>query len=80
MIAPRPERLPLLDARRVAVKAGSRVLVRRDGSLDARRLARLMAAWSAAFARVKTPIAQVLLTHDDVRNRSRHPNAHATFE
>lgn len=134
MTSIRPERLPLLGARRVVVKAGSRVLVRSDGSLDARRLARLaadlaawrradpsrslvlvssgaiacglralgirrrptdlpslqmaaavgqsrlMAAWSSAFARAKTPIAQVLLTHDDVRDRSRYLNAHATFE
>jgi len=130
----RPERQSLLDARRLVVKAGSRVLVRRDGALDTRRLARLaadlaawrradaarslvlvssgaiacglrvlgirrrptdlpslqmaaavgqsrlMAAWSAAFARVRVPIAQVLLTHDDVRDRSRYLNAHATFE
>lgn len=38
--------------------------------------ARLMAFWQGFFAR---PVAQVLLTHDDVRNRRRYLNAQATL-
>lgn len=133
MTTPRPERQFLLGARRVVAKLGSRVLVRRDGALDLRRLARLaddfadwkrrtggelvvvssgaiacglralrirrrptdlpslqmaaavgqsllMSAWADAFARHKIQVAQVLLTHDDVRDRARYLNAHSTFE
>ncbi|MBR6022164.1 MAG: glutamate 5-kinase, partial [Kiritimatiellae bacterium] len=40
---------------------------------------RLMAAWSDAFARARLPVAQILLTHDDVRDRARYLNVHATF-
>ncbi len=38
--------------------------------------AKLMAFWQGFFAR---PVAQVLLTHDDVRNRRRYLNARATL-
>ena len=38
--------------------------------------AKLMAFWQGFFAR---PVAQVLLTHDDVRNRRRYLNAQATL-
>jgi glutamate 5-kinase len=38
---------------------------------------RLMAAWDAAFA--PTPVAQVLLTHDDLRDRRRYLNARHAF-
>ena len=38
--------------------------------------AKLMAFWQSFFAR---PVAQVLLTHDDVRNRRRYLNARATL-
>jgi len=39
--------------------------------------ARLMAFWQGFFER---PVAQVLLTHDDVRNRRRYLNARATLQ
>jgi glutamate 5-kinase len=39
--------------------------------------AKLMAFWQGLFAR---PVAQVLLTHDDVRNRRRYLNARATLQ
>lgn len=127
-----PGREAPAQARRVVVKLGSRTLVRGDGSLDARHLARLardfaewrsgcggelvvvssgaiacglralglkrrpadlpslqmaaavgqsrlMAAWSAAFAREGVEVGQVLLTHDDVRDRTRYLNAHSTL-
>ena len=38
--------------------------------------AKLMAFWQGFFAK---PVAQVLLTHDDVRNRRRYLNAQATL-
>jgi len=38
--------------------------------------AKLMAFWQGLFAK---PVAQVLLTHDDVRNRRRYLNAQATL-
>ena len=38
--------------------------------------AKLMAFWQGMFAQ---PVAQVLLTHDDVRNRRRYLNARATL-
>jgi glutamate 5-kinase len=38
--------------------------------------AKLMAFWQGLFAQ---PVAQVLLTHDDVRNRRRYLNARATL-
>jgi glutamate 5-kinase len=39
--------------------------------------AKLMAFWQGFFER---PVAQVLLTHDDVRNRRRYLNARATLQ
>ncbi|MBP6751013.1 MAG: glutamate 5-kinase, partial [Xanthomonadaceae bacterium] len=39
--------------------------------------AKLMAFWQGFFAQ---PVAQVLLTHDDVRNRRRYLNARATLQ
>ncbi|MBL8263361.1 MAG: glutamate 5-kinase [Xanthomonadaceae bacterium] len=39
--------------------------------------ARLMGFWQGLFAR---PVAQVLLTHDDVRDRRRYLNARATLD
>jgi glutamate 5-kinase len=39
--------------------------------------AKLMAFWQGMFAQ---PVAQVLLTHDDVRNRRRYLNARATLQ
>ncbi len=39
--------------------------------------AKLMAFWQGLFAQ---PVAQVLLTHDDVRNRRRYLNARATLQ
>jgi glutamate 5-kinase len=37
--------------------------------------ARLMTLYSRLFARLKIPVGQVLLTHDDLKNRVRHLNA-----
>src|SRR2546426_5113578 len=41
---------------------------------------KLMALYDAAFARHDLRVAQVLLTHDDLRNRDRHLNARNTLE
>ena len=68
-----------------AVAAGRSVLrdAPRGGAAMAERQAlaalgqaRLMGFWQGFFAR---PVAQVLLTHDDVRNRRRYLNAQATL-
>lgn len=68
-----------------AVAAG-RAIVRRDGGADApiaeRQAlaalgqAQLIGFWQGFFER---PVAQVLLTHDDLRNRRRYLNARATL-
>lgn len=42
--------------------------------------ARLMAEYSRLFAEQKIVTGQVLLTHDDLRRRKRHVNAHQTLE
>ncbi len=68
-----------------AVAAGRAVLhaTPRPGAAMAERQAlaalgqaKLMAFWQGFFAK---PVAQVLLTHDDVRNRRRYLNAQATL-
>ena len=68
-----------------AVAAGRAILhaTPRPGAAMAERQAlaalgqaKLMAFWQSFFAR---PVAQVLLTHDDVRNRRRYLNAQATL-
>lgn len=68
-----------------AVAAGRAILheTPRPGAAMAERQAlaalgqaKLMAFWQGFFAR---PVAQVLLTHDDVRNRRRYLNARATL-
>lgn len=68
-----------------AVAAGRTVLhaTLRPGAAMAERQAlaalgqaKLMAFWQGFFVR---PVAQVLLTHDDVRNRRRYLNARATL-
>lgn len=68
-----------------AVAAGRAILhaAPRPGAAMAERQAlaalgqaKLMAFWQGFFAR---PVAQVLLTHDDVRNRRRYLNARATL-
>jgi glutamate 5-kinase len=41
---------------------------------------KLMAAYDAAFARAEIHVAQVLLTHDDLRHRDRHLNARNTLD
>ena len=41
---------------------------------------RLMAMYDEAFARFDIHVAQVLLTHDDLRNRTRHLNAQHTLD
>lgn len=41
---------------------------------------RLMRAWEAAFARFRRPVAQVLLTREDVRRRDRYLNARNTLQ
>ncbi len=69
-----------------AVAAGRAVLhaTPRPGAAMAERQAlaalgqaKLMAFWQGLFAQ---PVAQVLLTHDDVRNRRRYLNARATLQ
>jgi glutamate 5-kinase len=69
-----------------AVAAGRAVLratPRPDAAMAERQAlaalgqARLMAFWQGLFAQ---PVAQVLLTHDDVRNRRRYLNARATLQ
>ena len=40
---------------------------------------RLMRAWEAAFARRRLPVAQVLLTREDLRDRRRYVNARRTL-
>lgn len=40
---------------------------------------KLMALYDAVFAQFKIQVAQVLLTHDDLRNRNRHLNARNTL-
>lgn len=69
-----------------AVAAGRGLLhaVPRPGAAMAERQAlaalgqaKLMAFWQGFFDR---PVAQVLLTHDDVRNRRRYLNARATLQ
>jgi len=40
---------------------------------------RLMGKYGALFARHRCPVGQVLLTHDDLRNRTRHLNARNTM-
>jgi glutamate 5-kinase len=69
-----------------AVAAGRAVLqaAPRPGAAMAERQAlaalgqaKLMAFWQGLFAQ---PVAQVLLTHDDVRNRRRYLNARATLQ
>ena len=69
-----------------AVAAGRAVLhaTPRPGAAIAERQAlaalgqaKLMAFWQGLFAQ---PVAQVLLTHDDVRNRRRYLNARATLQ
>lgn len=68
-----------------AVAAGRAILhaTPRPGAAMAERQAlaalgqaKLMAFWQGFFAK---PVAQVLLTHDDVRNRRRYLNAQATL-
>ena len=68
-----------------AVAAGRAVLPRHvesDAALAARQAlaalgqAQLVALWQRFFER---PVAQVLLTHDDLRNRRRYLNARATL-
>ena len=41
---------------------------------------RLMALYDECFSRHEQPIAQILLTHDDLANRRRYLNARHTFE
>ncbi|MFZ5638615.1 MAG: glutamate 5-kinase [Pseudomonadota bacterium] len=69
-----------------AVAAGRAVLhatPRPDAAMAERQAlaalgqAKLMAFWQGLFAQ---PVAQVLLTHDDVRNRRRYLNARATLQ
>jgi glutamate 5-kinase len=121
----------LADARRVVVKIGSRVLARRDGSVDLERIAaivaqvaelrragcevvmvssgaigtgmgalglrqrpvrlpelqmcaaigqsRLMSHYERLFAEQGLHVGQVLLTHDDLKERGRHLNARNTM-
>jgi glutamate 5-kinase len=121
----------LQSARRVVVKAGSRVLVRQDGKPELRRMralvadlarlrrdgrevvlvssgaigagmqalrmkrrptslpdlqmaaavgqSRLMAAYDKLFSAQRCRIGQVLLTHDDLKDRRRHLNARNTM-
>ena len=68
-----------------AVAAGRAILPRRveaDAAMAARQAlaalgqAQLVALWQRFFER---PVAQVLLTHDDLRNRRRYLNARATL-
>jgi glutamate 5-kinase len=68
-----------------AVAAGRAILPRRveaDAALAARQAlaalgqAQLIGLWQRFFER---PVAQVLLTHDDLRNRRRYLNARATL-
>ena len=40
---------------------------------------KLMALYDRLFAKFGIPVAQVLLTHDDLKNRTRHLNAHNTL-
>lgn len=58
-----------------APRAGAQMAERQ--ALAALGQARLMAFWQGFFER---PVAQVLLTHDDVRNRRRYLNARATLQ
>lgn len=41
---------------------------------------KLMALYDAAFGRHDVRVAQILLTHDDLKNRDRHLNARTTLE
>ncbi|MGN6152401.1 MAG: glutamate 5-kinase [Lysobacteraceae bacterium] len=68
----------------VAAGRGIRPAAPRPGAAMAERQAlaalgqaKLMAFWQGFFER---PVAQVLLTHDDVRNRRRYLNARATLQ
>ena len=58
-----------------APRAGAQMAERQ--ALAALGQAKLMAFWQGFFER---PVAQVLLTHDDVRNRRRYLNARATLQ
>ncbi len=69
-----------------AVAAGRAILHRKPQSgvamaerqaLAALGQAQLMGLWQSLFAQ---PVAQVLLTHDDLRNRRRYLNARATLQ
>jgi len=59
---------------RGAVEAGAAMAARQ--ALAALGQAQLIALWQRFFER---PVAQVLLTHDDLRNRRRYLNARATL-
>src|SRR6185312_9856754 len=68
--------------RRAVLKVGSNLLAADSGGLAARQAlaalgqAPMIALWQSLSTR---PVAQVLLTHDDLRNRRRYLNARATL-
>src|SRR5690606_38626511 len=71
------QRLP--PWKRAVLKVGSSLLAAPGGGLTPRHalaLAQLIGLWQRFFER---PVAQVLLTHDDLRNRRRYLNARATL-
>ena len=75
----RPKYLPARQASLTKMHCPTTVLLMREQALASVGQCHLMGLWNTLFAHLQQPIAQILITRNDIADRTHYLNAQNTF-